>query len=134
MKKIKTTALATLLTFSIIANNIAVCQEAVNVQKGQPAPFNGLLLPEKKAKEVKDELLEKDALKKMHESSLESIKLYKDNEKLQNEKSQILLNQNLELIKANKAARTTSTFEKVGLIVLGVGIAGLGVWGASKLK
>jgi len=124
-----------LLISLIIASPLnGYSQDAVPIEKGKPAPFSGVLLTTKRAKQIETELLEKDALKKIHSYTLDEIKLYKDNARLEQEKNDILIKQNLELVKANQRTRTNKTIRDVGLVTLGIGLVIIAIKGAQALK
>lgn len=124
--------LLAMLIFSIAANSYAA-GTSYDLKAGQAAPVDGVLLDKVKANEVKNELLEKDGLVKLNQSLTLSLELMDKNQSILTQKTDLLLAQNTDLIKANNDSRSTSTWAAIGYTLLGVGIAGLGVWGASKL-
>lgn len=124
--------IASILVFTLTIQS-ALANQSVELDKGQPAPYPGVLLDKEKSKEIRDELIEKDGLVKTNESLNKSIQLYRSNEDLQNQKSDILLKQNIELTKTLNDTRSVSGWEKVGFFILGVAITSAAVYGASKL-
>ncbi len=129
MKLIITVLLMTAFTIQAAFSN-----QSVDLSKGTPAPYDGVLLDKERANSVKNELIEKDYLQRSNESLNKSINLYKDNENILNQKSDILLKQNTDLIKNLNESRSVSTWEKVGFFILGVAVTGAAVYGASRLK
>jgi len=96
--------------------NSASAQDAIVIPKGTQAPFTGLLLPEQKAVEVYNDL---NKYKLLNESYERSIALYKGNEKILDNKTKILLEQNDKLSTELHKARTTSNIEKALYYALG---------------
>ena len=66
-------------------------------------------------------------------NSNKSIDLYKKNEDVQNQKVNILLEQNDKLAKSLGDARSVSTFERVAWFIGGMLVTSAAVFGASKL-
>lgn len=105
---------------------------AIKVKTGdvvKPEYDQGTLMDKEKAEKIRDELIDKDAYKKENESYKRSIELYRSNEVIYLEQKDMLLKQNIELTKTLNDTRSTSTLEKIGLIILGAGI----LYGASRL-
>src|SRR4051812_21992551 len=101
----KTLLVVMFLIFSIIGNSTAYGvtegeRQIIIVEKDAPAPFRGYLFPEEKAVHFRNELLQLDTLKALHESYERSITLYKSNEESYNYKLNVLLDQNDKLAKA----------------------------------
>lgn len=129
MNKIKN-LLVTLLVFSMIVSNSAFADDALVLNKGQPAPFTGLLLTEDKANEVYNDIKK---YKLLNESLEKSVILYKQNEELYDKKVNILLEQNDKLAENLLQARTTSNWEKVLWFGLGFLSVGLGIYGVKAI-
>lgn len=121
------------LVFSLTIQ-CAIAGNAVELDKGQPAPFPGTLLDKESSNKVKNELIEKDALQKTNESLNRSIKLYRDNEDILADQKDMLIKQNIELTKTVNDTRETSGWVKVGYFVLGIAVTSAAVYGASKLS
>lgn len=118
-----------LLIFLIIESSYA--QNAIDITKGQPAPYSGVLLSKEKAESIKNELIEKDKLKEINESYKRTVNLYKENEQYFNEQIKFLRNENNEL---NKKANFTD-IEKIGWFTLGIILTGFtfkGIQSVSK--
>lgn len=123
--------IALLLIFST-SLNISFAADVVEVKKDQPAPFAGFLFPPEKAQDVKDRLVDADRLKEINESYKRSIELYKDNEKLHEERMVKTMAQADNLAKNLYEARSTSSLEKFGYFFLGVLGTSLAVYGVKK--
>lgn len=124
--------IASILIFVFTVQS-ALANQAVELDKGQPAPYPGTLLDKEKSKEIRDELIEKDGLVKTNESLNKSINLYKSNEEILGKQKDLLLNQNIELTKVLNDTRSMNGWERVGFFILGVAITSAAVYGASKL-
>lgn len=129
MKSLKN-LLMILLVFSMIVNDTASAEDAVVLNKGQQAPFTGLLLTEDKANEVYSDIKK---YKLLNESLEKSVILYKQNEELYDKKVNILLQQNDKLAENLLQARTTSNWEKVLWFGLGFLSVGLGIYGVKAI-
>ena len=128
-------SIITLSILGILTSNVSFAiDDVVKLNKGEAAPYTGVLMTPEKSEKIKDELIEKDSLTRINESYRKSIDLYKSNEDVLGQQKSLLMNQNIELSKALNDARGTTTWEKIGLITLGVAVAGFGVWGASRLS
>lgn len=125
--------LSILLITSILSGQIALAEgEAVSIRKNDPAPFAGVLLSNEKANELNNGLNERDQLKLLNESYTKTIKLYKDNEDLYNNKVNTLLTQNDKLAQSLYDARETTAWERFGWFALGVVGTSLAVYGVKK--
>lgn len=117
----------------LIISQPALADTAINISKGQPAPYDGVLMDKEKAEKIRDELIEKDALVKINESLNKSVILHRSNEDILTNQNKMLLNQNIEVTKALNESRETSTLTKIGYFLGGVIITGAAVYGASRL-
>ena len=120
----------TLLVSSMIVNNLAHADEAIVINKGQAAPFTGLLLTEEKANTVYNDL---NKYKLLNESLEKTVVLYKQNEDLYDKKITVLLEQNDKLAENLQQARSTSNWEKVLWFTLGFFSVGLGIYGVKTI-
>lgn len=111
------------LAFSI---NVRADTSAVSITKGQPAPFDGVVMTTDKATSVKNELIDKDAC-------LKSVDVYKSNQSLLSQQVTILLNQNNLLIQEKASDVKKDEFNKYLLFFSGVAVTSAAVYLASRL-
>jgi hypothetical protein len=129
MTKLKN-LLVTLLVSLMVINNVAMADDAIVLNKGQSAPYTGLLLTEEKANSVYNDL---NKYKLLNESLERTVTLYEQNEKLQDKRVNILLEQNDKLAINLQQARTTNNWEKVLWFGLGFLSVGLGIYGVKTI-
>lgn len=113
----------------------ALADTATPVEKNQPAPYAGILMDQEKSNSVKIGLQERDLFEQIVTSQTKSIELLKQNNTYSENKVNILLEQNDKLSERLQNAQSLSTFEKVGLFVLGIAAtvgAGLALKSISK--
>jgi len=124
-----------LISLLLITAQPVYADQAIKVKAGdvvKPEFDNGTLLDADKASKIKDQLIDGDTCQKEKQSFQKSIELYKDNEKLYKEETNLLLNRNIELTKVVNDSRETSDWLKVGYFMLGVVVTGAAAYGASK--
>lgn len=113
---------------SIVVNN-AYGQDTQYIEKGQPAPYSGILFTEKKAQELRSELLDGDKNKLFLETEKNrSLRLGQIIE-LKDEEIELYRKQNERLLK------TTDRSDTLNYVWFGLGIlaTGLAVYGAGSL-
>jgi hypothetical protein len=120
------------LSFLIVANP-SFAQDVQYLSKDQKAPFEGFLFTAPKASELKDAVIERDNYKLINLSLEKSLELEKKNSELQNQKVNVVLEQNLNLTKSLNEERSMSNWERILWFVLGVVGTGMAVYGASKI-
>ena len=107
----------------------ASTDEVIYLDKGRSAPFSGVLMPDKVARDLRSELLEKDKLEILHKTeqfkneNLNKIITLKDSE------IELYRKQNERLVKL-KDNNNTINYVWFGLGVL---VTGLAVYGAGSL-
>lgn len=105
---------------SLLISNIALSDDPTLLNKDQAAPYQGLLFSIQKANELKNTAIERDNLLKINESLNKSLSLQDDIINRQNQKVDILLNQNDKLAKSLGDERTIGSWERYGYVLLGV--------------
>lgn len=120
------------MSFLIVANP-SFAQDVQYLSKDQKAPFEGFLFTASKASELKDAVIERDNYKLINLSLEKSLELEKKNSELQNQKVNVVLEQNLNLTKSLNEERSMTNWERVLWFGLGVIGTGLAVYGASKI-
>lgn len=113
--------LITLLSLNSFAQN------AVHLNKGDSAPFEGNLLTIETTKQLYDDSLEKSSLQKQ-------LDLTNSNNNLLSQEKQILLDQNQKLVQTDMAERSLTNWERVGYFAGGILLTALAVKGAMSLK
>jgi len=102
----------------------------IPVNKGQAAPFTGILFTSEKANSIRLELIAKDGLVKEVESFKKTVELQDINLKIYKDMSNKLLDEQKQLIDA----ATMKTYEKYAWLGLGVLGAFASVYAAGALK
>jgi hypothetical protein len=125
--KILSLILVFMISFSVVA------QDAVPLNKGQAAPFEGILFTTEKAQSIRKELIEKDQFKMFNEALLENEEYYKKIISNKNEQLNLTLNQNDKLVKQAEKAGSLTTLEKTLWVAAGVIGTSLAVMGAGAL-
>ena len=123
------------LLILILACNtcFAADPDAVALNKNDPAPFSGVLLSNDKANQLKNTSIERDEYKLINDSLTRSVKLYRDNETIYDNKVNVLLQQNDKLAVSLYDARQTTMWEKFGYFFLGVAATTAAVYGVKKV-
>lgn len=125
-----------LIAILLMLSTPAYADNAIKVKTGdivQPAFDQGTLLDKEQAGKIKDQLIERDGFEKENLSYKKSVDLYESNKKIYQDENSLLLNRNIELSKALNDSRETSSWTKIGYFVLGIGVTGIAVYGASRL-
>ena len=123
------------LLYSLALYPCALADQAVGLDKDQKAPFAGVLLDAEKANSVKVGLQELDLYKAITESQAKSIDLLKQNESYNQNKVNILLEQNDKLAESLRSSQSLNSWERIGLVLLGVAVtvgAGVAIRSATK--
>ncbi len=126
--------LTTLIVLSNIFNVYAQELDKVkSVEKGDAAPYKGLLFPVEMIPELRNTYLERNSYKLLNDSLQTSLTLSEDISKKNQDKVNILLDQNDKISKQLNETRTFSTLERITWFTLGIFATGLAFYGASKL-
>ena len=117
-----------LILISLCASQIALCDTDPHFEaKGYTLLQDSWVFSPAKAKDVRDRLIDGDTFQKLNESLSKSIDLYKKNETINDNKINLLLEQNDKLAKSLLAERTVGSWERFGYFLLGViGTVGAG--------
>lgn len=116
------------ITFLLIFSNLCLAvDDSIALKKDDPAPWDGILLSQPKAQEVKYKLLENDSLQK-------SIKLQEDMIINQEDKIDILLKQNDKLAGALQSSQGQNDWERIGFFLIGMTAVFLGGYAYSRVK
>lgn len=113
----KTIACLLLLTYSSVCS---FADQITELKKGQAAPYDGVLLDQEKANKAVNVLLERDLLKELNTSYEKTINLYKTNTDHIKQQNNLLLEQNDKLALQLKESQSLNTWERIGLVTLGV--------------
>jgi hypothetical protein len=108
------------LLISLILAPRSSADQAVGIDKGQPAPFSGVLMDQEKANAVKIGLQERDLYKQIVDSQSRSLDLLKQNNTYAENKVNLLLEQNDKLAERLQSAQSLNNWERVGLVILGM--------------
>jgi hypothetical protein len=115
-----------LILILTLISNLAFAQNAVHMNKGDIAEFEGDLLTLETTKQLYNDSLEKTSLQKQLDLTNSSNTL------LQQDKN-LLQTQNQKLVEAANSESHMSDLEKAGFFLLGVLVTGLAVKGAASL-
>lgn len=107
-----------LLIVSIPLNSFA--EPAVRLNKSDPAPYTGVLLPEDTLNLMKKDIVEGELNKQIIESYKKSIDLYKQNDILYQQKVELYSSQNDKLAESLQSERSVSNWGRIGFFLLGV--------------
>jgi len=118
---------------SVLVTNFSFADQTVYLDKGNPAPYPGLLMPLDRAKEIHKELIEKDYLEDINQSMKKSLDYYQQKEDLHQKKLELLLDQNDKLSQALQDSKSSTDLEKLLWFGIGIGVTGLAVYSATQL-
>lgn len=108
-----------LLTYSI--SRFAIAETDPHFEnKGYTLTQDSWVFSPDKAKSVRDRLIDLETTSKINESLNKSLELYKSNEQLQQNKINLLLEQNDKLAVRLNDSQSLNNWEKFGLFVLGI--------------
>jgi hypothetical protein len=98
----------------------ATVNASVVLEKGQVAPYSGLLFTQEEAQKLKNELQELSLTKELNVSLNNSLELYKKSQIVYEDSILVLQNRNDILVQTIKDLEPRSDLEKIGLFALGV--------------
>lgn len=90
-------------------------------QKGFVLQQESWIFSPEKAKSVRDRLIDGETNLKLNESLTKSLDLYKLNEQIQQNKVNLLLEQNDKLVQRLGESQSLNNWERFGLFILGIG-------------
>lgn len=108
--------------------------DVVSIKKGEVAPFSGALFTEKRANEIRIELLELDKQRYMVKSRDEKLEVFQARIQLKNEEIESFRDQNVRLIDQNRTNKSVGTIERMVWFGLGILATGAAVYGAGSLS
>lgn len=119
-----------LIGLILVTSLTSRAQDAISIQKGQPAPYSGVLFGEDRANTIRAELVEKDILSVQLSAAEERHVLSEQIIKLKDFEIELFRKQNQRLVKASE------TTEAMKIIYFGLGIlaTGAAVYGAGALS
>ena len=124
-----------LLIFLIQISLVNNCfSQSIAIKKGTPSPFDGVLIDNAKANQLKNNELEVEGLTKINLYLNQLNDLKQKNTDLDAQKLQVLADQNTQLAQDLQAAKQASSLEKLGYIALGVVATALGGFAISRVK
>lgn len=112
-------------------SNTGFAQDVIKLEKGEPAPYRGILFDEEQANTLYNEI--ETSHQKV--TSLEKINLlYKDNEELYEKKLNILLTQNVNLTNALSNSEKNKEVSKIIWFAAGVSAVVLGAYATQAVS
>lgn len=132
MKKSLQTIFLNFLIVSLI-NNLCYAEDVIRLEKDKPAPFTGYLFTDSKTKEIRIQLLEREAYKELNESLEKTNSLYKQNTEMKDQQIKIITEQNTNLAKNLREERSTSNWERFMWFGLGVLATGAALHGLKEI-
>lgn len=103
--------------------------------KGDVLKQDSWVFSPEKAKNVRDRLIDSESFSRINESLQKSLELYKSNEQIQQNKVNLLLEQNDKLAQRLGESQSLNNWERFGLFVLGIAAtvgAGFAIHQAAK--
>lgn len=139
MKILKKLLISLIITSNVYAGDGLIWiypdtkDEVVSLHKNDKSPYDGVLFPLDKAKELQTAVLERDNYKLLNESLQKSLDLDKDTEKVLNQKVELITQQNNNLSETLYKTRETTAWDHFWWFLLGVVSTTAAVYGASRL-
>lgn len=106
---------------------------SVVLNKGTPAPFDGILIDKVKSDNIKNELIDKDTCYQERISLNRELTLFETNSGLKDSQLDLALKQNTNLL--TEYNRTVSNDNTMKIVYFGLGLitTGIAIYGASKI-
>jgi len=116
-----------------LLTTISKADDAVYLNKDDKVPFSGYLLPKEKLLDLRNAVLEKDTLRLQNDSLNASMKLQDDIIAKKDQQLTLYGDQMDKMAKTAYSAQGLTDWQKIGYIVLGIGITGLAIFGVHAL-
>lgn len=116
-----------ILLASLFGSNVYAEDQVVFIKKNDPAPYDGVLFTEKKAQEIRLQLIDGDLNKDLNESYKRTVELQKLIIEGKDKQNTMLLDQNDKLAKTAYDSQKMSNWEKAGYFVGGILVTGMAV-------
>lgn len=123
-----------LLIISIIGNIAFADSDAIVLDKGQPAPWPGILLTNDRAQSARKAEIELGQYKLLNESFQKSLDIEKSNIDFFKQKVDILTIDNQNLSSSLQKERSSNDLNKVFYFLGGIVLTSLAIEGANKLR
>jgi len=120
-----------LLIFSI---NIKAEDSVISINKGESAPFTGLLFTKDSANSLRIEVLELEKQRYMVQSRDEKLDIFQSRIQLKDEEIDAFRKQNRRLVDQENSNRVAGTIERIVWFGLGIVVTGAAVYGARGLS
>lgn len=114
-----------LILIITLLGNLAYAEDTVFLNQNDKAPFSGYLFTESKTKEIRNQLIEREEYKGLVESYEKTDKWLKENLDLKDKQLTYAMERMDNLSKTLQSERTTSNWERVLWISLGIAATGL---------
>lgn len=108
-----------LILIILLISNISWAQDSTFLNKGQPATFDGYLLPQQTVKNLRNDSLE--------------LGMYQRIDPLKDQQLKLVTDDRDNLAKTLQSTSSLSTWEKIGYFSAGVILTGLAIDAASKI-
>ena len=116
-----------LVLICLIGSTAANSQDSQYIEKDQKAPFSGILFTEKKAQELRSELLESDKTKLLLETEKHRTERLGTIIQLKDSEIELYQKQNERLLKTNSRSDTLNyVWFGLGILVTGMAVYGAG--------
>lgn len=119
-----------LIGLILVTSLTSRAEDVVSLQKGQLAPFSGVLFSQEKANILRSDLLSKDIQSIELESSKQKLSIHQQIIELKDEQIELYRKQNIKLERANQTSDTV----KMIYFGLGIVLTGAAVYGAGSLS
>lgn len=129
----KTLWINLIISSTLLLNSLCFAQDSVLLHQNDKAPYDGILLTQDKAQDVKNKLLEGDSYKLLNDSLNKSLNLQADIITKDDNKINLCMDQNDKLAKSLQSSTTMSDWEKVGYFLVGVFATAAAIYGAHQI-